>query len=235
MGEQYTLADIDLVPFLDRFAEFYPDMLNATASAEARGLARAHARAPRGEGGVGDRRSPGEGRVAALPSGSTDDRSSEPMEDSGLRHACPPGAAPLVVSRAPRDRHAAHRARLAPDSNAPSSTSAAGPAAPSKPCPSATGASASTSPELAISTAHEPLSRTPSFAAVSCRATFTTCEDDAGVYLLMDVLEHIEDDKAVPAAHRRLCPPAESLPNHRSRASGPLVGARRHGRPLSPL
>ena len=28
MGEQYTLADIDLIPFVDRFAEFYPDMLN---------------------------------------------------------------------------------------------------------------------------------------------------------------------------------------------------------------
>jgi glutathione S-transferase len=32
MGEQYTLADIDLFPFIDRFAEFYPDMLNATAT-----------------------------------------------------------------------------------------------------------------------------------------------------------------------------------------------------------
>ena len=32
MGEQYTLADIDLMPFVDRFAEFYPDMLNATAA-----------------------------------------------------------------------------------------------------------------------------------------------------------------------------------------------------------
>ncbi len=32
MGEQYTLADIDLIPFVDRFAEFYPDMLNATAT-----------------------------------------------------------------------------------------------------------------------------------------------------------------------------------------------------------
>jgi glutathione S-transferase len=32
MGEQYTLADIDLVPFVDRFAEFYPDMLNAMAA-----------------------------------------------------------------------------------------------------------------------------------------------------------------------------------------------------------
>src|SRR5262245_21149982 len=32
MGEQYTLADIDLIPFVDRFSEFYPDMLNATAA-----------------------------------------------------------------------------------------------------------------------------------------------------------------------------------------------------------
>ena len=32
MGEQYTLADIDLIPFVDRFAEFYPDMLNASAT-----------------------------------------------------------------------------------------------------------------------------------------------------------------------------------------------------------
>ena len=32
MGEQYTLADIDLIPFVDRFAEFYPDMLNAKAA-----------------------------------------------------------------------------------------------------------------------------------------------------------------------------------------------------------
>jgi len=32
MGEQYTLADIDLIPFVDRFAEFYPGMLNATAA-----------------------------------------------------------------------------------------------------------------------------------------------------------------------------------------------------------
>ena len=32
MVEQYTLADIDLIPFVDRFAEFYPDLLNATAA-----------------------------------------------------------------------------------------------------------------------------------------------------------------------------------------------------------
>ena len=32
MGEQYTLADIDLVPFVDRFADFYPDMLNGKAA-----------------------------------------------------------------------------------------------------------------------------------------------------------------------------------------------------------
>jgi glutathione S-transferase len=32
MDEQYTLADIDLIPFVDRFAEFYPDMLNAAAT-----------------------------------------------------------------------------------------------------------------------------------------------------------------------------------------------------------
>jgi len=32
MGEQYTLADIDLVPFVDRFADFYPEMLNASAT-----------------------------------------------------------------------------------------------------------------------------------------------------------------------------------------------------------
>ena len=31
MGEQYTLADIDLVPFVDRFAEFYPELLNVSA------------------------------------------------------------------------------------------------------------------------------------------------------------------------------------------------------------
>ena len=36
MGEQYTLADIDLIPFVDRFAEFYPDMLNAIGDAEGR-------------------------------------------------------------------------------------------------------------------------------------------------------------------------------------------------------
>jgi glutathione S-transferase len=32
MDEQYTLADIDLMPFVDRFSEFYPDLLNATAA-----------------------------------------------------------------------------------------------------------------------------------------------------------------------------------------------------------
>ena len=32
MGEQYTLADIDLMPFVGRFSEFYPDMLNGTAA-----------------------------------------------------------------------------------------------------------------------------------------------------------------------------------------------------------
>lgn len=32
MGAQYTLADIDLIPFVDRFAEFYPDMLNDKAT-----------------------------------------------------------------------------------------------------------------------------------------------------------------------------------------------------------
>jgi glutathione S-transferase len=32
MGEQYTLADIDLVPFVDRFAEFYADLLNDKAA-----------------------------------------------------------------------------------------------------------------------------------------------------------------------------------------------------------
>ena len=64
MGEQYTLADIDLIPFVDRFADFYPDMLNATATPKVSGLARAHARAAGGEGGVGDRRSAGEGGVA---------------------------------------------------------------------------------------------------------------------------------------------------------------------------
>jgi glutathione S-transferase len=32
MGAQYTLADIDLVPFVDRFAEFYPDLLNDKAA-----------------------------------------------------------------------------------------------------------------------------------------------------------------------------------------------------------
>jgi len=32
MGEQYTLADIDLMPFVDRFAEFYGDMLNDKAA-----------------------------------------------------------------------------------------------------------------------------------------------------------------------------------------------------------
>jgi glutathione S-transferase len=32
MGEQYTLADIDLVPFVDRYAEFYPDLLNTSAA-----------------------------------------------------------------------------------------------------------------------------------------------------------------------------------------------------------
>lgn len=32
MGAQYTLADIDLVPFVDRFVEFYPDLLNAAAA-----------------------------------------------------------------------------------------------------------------------------------------------------------------------------------------------------------
>jgi glutathione S-transferase len=32
MGGQYTLADIDLVPFVDRYAEFYPDILNDKAT-----------------------------------------------------------------------------------------------------------------------------------------------------------------------------------------------------------
>jgi glutathione S-transferase len=32
MGAQYTLADIDLVPFIDRFAEYYPDLLNTSAT-----------------------------------------------------------------------------------------------------------------------------------------------------------------------------------------------------------
>jgi glutathione S-transferase len=32
MGAQYTLADVDLIPFVDRFADFYPDMLNASAA-----------------------------------------------------------------------------------------------------------------------------------------------------------------------------------------------------------
>lgn len=32
MGEQYTLADIDLVPFVDRIDEFYKDVLNPSAA-----------------------------------------------------------------------------------------------------------------------------------------------------------------------------------------------------------
>jgi glutathione S-transferase len=32
MGEQYTLADVDLIPFVDRVAEFYGDLLNETAA-----------------------------------------------------------------------------------------------------------------------------------------------------------------------------------------------------------
>ena len=32
MGEQYTLADIDLIPFVDRIAEFYTEVLNETAT-----------------------------------------------------------------------------------------------------------------------------------------------------------------------------------------------------------
>jgi glutathione S-transferase len=32
MGEQYTLADIDLIPFVDRYAEFYPDLINTSAA-----------------------------------------------------------------------------------------------------------------------------------------------------------------------------------------------------------
>jgi glutathione S-transferase len=32
MGEQYTLADIDLVPFVDRYEQFYPDLLNETTT-----------------------------------------------------------------------------------------------------------------------------------------------------------------------------------------------------------
>jgi len=32
MGEQYTLADIDLIPFVDRIDEFYKDILNAQAT-----------------------------------------------------------------------------------------------------------------------------------------------------------------------------------------------------------
>lgn len=35
MGAQYTLADIDLVPFVDRFAEFYPDLLTAAPKVSA--------------------------------------------------------------------------------------------------------------------------------------------------------------------------------------------------------
>ena|SRR5437588_1131784 len=45
MGEQYTLADIDLVPFVDRFAEFYHDILNSVATPNvAAWLARVRAR-----------------------------------------------------------------------------------------------------------------------------------------------------------------------------------------------
>ena len=45
MGEQYTLADIDLIPFVDRFAEFYPDILNPTATPKVAGwFARMRAR-----------------------------------------------------------------------------------------------------------------------------------------------------------------------------------------------
>ena len=45
MGEQYTLADIDLVPFVDRIDEFYKDVLNPSASPKvAAWLARMRAR-----------------------------------------------------------------------------------------------------------------------------------------------------------------------------------------------
>ena len=45
MGEQYTLADIDLIPFVDRFAEFYKDIFNPTATPKvAAWLARMRAR-----------------------------------------------------------------------------------------------------------------------------------------------------------------------------------------------
>ena len=57
--------------------------------------------------------------------------------------------------------------------------------------------------------------------------------DDAGIYLLMDVLEHIEDDKTFLQSIVAFARPGEYLPNNRSRASSALVGARRHGRSLS--
>ena len=35
MGARVTLADIDLLPFVNRFETVYPDILNATAAAKA--------------------------------------------------------------------------------------------------------------------------------------------------------------------------------------------------------
>jgi glutathione S-transferase len=45
MGEQYTLADVDLIPFVDRIEEFYKDIFNPTATPKvAAWLARMRAR-----------------------------------------------------------------------------------------------------------------------------------------------------------------------------------------------
>ena len=44
MGEQYTLADIDLIPFVDRIDEFYKDMLNPPRRTEVYGWLASHAR-----------------------------------------------------------------------------------------------------------------------------------------------------------------------------------------------
>jgi glutathione S-transferase len=45
MGEQYTLADVDLVPFVDRIDEYYKDILNSSAAPKVCGwLARMRAR-----------------------------------------------------------------------------------------------------------------------------------------------------------------------------------------------
>ena len=88
------------------------------------------------------------------------------------------------------------------------------------------------SSELAISTAHD-LYPAAQFRCGVVPRDIQDLQDDAGVYLLMDVLEHIEEDKAFLQRIVAFARPGSLFPNHGSRASSALVGARRHGRSLS--